>query len=197
MPYGYLGVKPNQKVRNAGILDVTDHAILAKDGYVSDSLELIQSQTISSGTTLDFTSIKETGYDVHFIIGRHIETATATNPVDIRLSNDGGSSFEAGTSYELAFQYHSPWGTGEVKSTGTDAWDFTSDSQNQDKSSYAYLYNLGNSAKYSYYTFMSAEDGYGLYGGGVYDTAETINAIRFRAGSAWTGIIDLYGVKQV
>ena len=26
MPYGYLGVKPNQKVKNAGILDVTDTA---------------------------------------------------------------------------------------------------------------------------------------------------------------------------
>ena len=64
MPYGYLGVKPNQKVKNAGILDVTDAAILNKDGHLGGSWELIQTQSHSSNVTaVDFTSIEESKYD--------------------------------------------------------------------------------------------------------------------------------------
>ena len=73
MPYGYLGVKPNQKVKNAGILDVTDAAILNKDGHLGGSWVLIETQSHSSNVTaVDFTSIEESKYDVHCLVVQNV-----------------------------------------------------------------------------------------------------------------------------
>ena len=148
MPYGYLGVNPNQRVKNSGILDVTDAAILNKDGNWGGSLELIQSQTISSGSTMNFTSIKESKYDVHMLQAKNCESSSASTSISVRLSNDGGSSYDAGTSYQIALQYGTTGGTfGEVNSTGTSYMQFMGDNQNQNRGGYMYLYNLGYSAR--------------------------------------------------
>ena len=199
MAFSYVGVSPNQKVRNSGVLSLDDINNLESTGELGGSLELIQSQTISSGSTLAFTNIKQDKFDVHFVIGKNIESSSANTAIKIRLSNDGGSSYEAGTSYQSANQYGGSIGNGESRSTGTSALPFTSDTANQNKNGYCYLYNLGDSSKYSFSTFQSMEDSYYQFGGGVYGTAEIINAIQFLTtnSNAWTGTVELYGVKQI
>ena len=68
MPFGYTGQnQPNQKVKNEGVLSSFDVSLLEKQGQAGGSLELIEEQTISTDTTIDFTSIKENKYDVHKI----------------------------------------------------------------------------------------------------------------------------------
>ena len=102
--------------------------------------------------------------------------------------------------FQIALQYGTTGGSfGEAKSTGTSALDFTGDTANQNKGAYCYLYNLGNNAKYSFQTFQNMEEGAMNIGGGVYTTAETINAIQFLTtnSNAWTGTIEIYGVKQI
>ena len=199
MPYGYLGQNtPNQTVSNSGVFSISDVASLEKQGKFGGSLELIEEQTISSGSTLDFTNLKN--YDVLFAQGINIETSSSSTPISIRVSNDGGSTFEA-TNYQYALQYGSPTGSfGEAKSTSTTSIPyFTSDSANKNRGAYCYMYNLQDSAKYSFFTYQSMEENNMMFGGGVYAVAETINAIRFLTtnSNAWTGTIKLYGVKQL
>ena len=210
MPYGYLGVKPNQKVKNAGILDVTDAAILDNNGELGGSLELIEEQTISSAVaSLDFTSIKGSKYDVHLLQIGNIIPATDAQPTFLRFSNDGGSSFEAGTNYKYAFQ-NGGYGSGtfeEHKSTGTSAIYITNNTGNATNETinlYCYIYNANNSSEYTYATFQgvfmfTTANMVMNFGGGVYDTAETINGFQIlkNSGNMTQGFAKLYGVKQI
>ena len=68
-------------------------------------LELIETQTISSTpTTIDFTSIKENIYDVHFMTYNNVHgNSTTAQDMGARVSNDGGSTFES-SNYQHANQ---------------------------------------------------------------------------------------------
>ena len=49
MPFGYIGQnQPKQLVKNSGVLSSFDISLLEKKGHASGSLELIETQTISS-----------------------------------------------------------------------------------------------------------------------------------------------------
>jgi len=168
-------------------------------GGVADlgKLELIETQTISSGSTLDFTDLGS--YNVLFATGNNIETASSNTPVSIRVSNDGGSTFEA-TNYQYALQSGTTSGSfNEARSTSTTSMPyFTSDSANKNRGAYCYMYNLQDSAKYSFFTHQSIEEANMMFGSAVYAVAETINAIRFLTTNtnAWTGTVSLYGIAE-
>ena len=199
--YGYSGVDiPTQAFRaNVGKFDPSEiNELVQEDKWTTfGQLELIQTQTISSGSTLAFTNIKQNIYNVHFATLNNIESSSSSTAVNIRFSNDGGSSYEAGTNYQRAAQYGGSVGNGESKSTGTSAISILPDSANQNKGGYCYFYNLGDSTKYSFVTFHGIEQDYYRFGSGVYDTAETIDAIQFLTtnSNAWTGTISLYGIR--
>lgn len=198
MPYGYLGTAPNQIKSNSGVFSVSDINELEAKGHFGGSLELIAEQTISSGSTLNFTSIKESVYDVHFIQGFNIVSSSANTGVNIRLSNDGGSSYE-NSNYRFATYYLGAIGAGEYKQTSFSTLPFTSDTANQNKQATAYFYNLGNASKFSFHNFKSVDVPYYFCGGGVYTVAEKIDAIQFLSnnGNAWTGTIKIFGMKQI
>ena len=196
----YIGTQPNNVKKNIGLYNPNEILQLTKDGSWGGSLELIQSQTISSGSTMNFTSIKESKYDVHMLQAKNCESSSANTSISVRLSNDGGSSYEAGTSYHIALQYGTEGGTfGEVNSTGTSYMQFMSDTANNTRGGYMYLYNLGDSAKYSFSTYQQMEESSMSFGGSVYTTADTINAIQVLTTNtnAWTGTVGLYGIKQI
>ena len=67
MPYGYLGTTPNQQLNNSGVFSVEEALSLQKVGELGGSLELIQTQTPSSAASIEFTSLKENKFDVHFL----------------------------------------------------------------------------------------------------------------------------------
>ena len=196
----YIGTQPNNVKKNIGLYNPNEILQLIKEGSWGGSLELIQSQTISSGSTMNFTSIKESKYDVHMLQAKNCESSSASTSISVRLSNDGGSSYEAGTSYHIALQYGTEGGTfGEVNSTGTSYMQFMSDTANNTRGGYMYLYNLGDSAKYSFSTYQQMEESSMSFGGSVYTTADTINAIQVLTTNtnAWTGTVGLYGIKQI
>lgn len=196
----YIGTQPNDVKKNTGLYTPSEILELTKDGHWGGSLELIQEQTLSSGNQLQFTSIKENVYDTHFLQAKNCESSSLNTSIAVRLSNDGGSSYEAGTSYVLALQYLTTSNSnGEVKSTGTSYMEFLSDSQNQNRCGYMYLYNLGNSSKMSNSTFYSTEQTTFTYGASAYNTADTVNAIQVLTTNTnnWTGTISLYGVKII
>ena len=213
--YGYIGkesVVPQQAFKaNAGVLSVNDHLALSQDDKLTQygQLELIETQTVSgTPTTIDFTSIDENIYNVHFMTynNMHGNSATAQD-IGARVSNDGGSTFES-SNYQHANQNGSTSGSfSENKSTSANRYMIAPDLDNETNASvngYIYFYNLGDSSKYSFVTdwnflFQSAVGGRFRGGSSVYKVDETINAIQLmtnNGGGFSDGVASLYGIKE-
>ena len=207
MSFGYLGdtsTKIKQQVKNQGVISISEAYELEKAGQLGGSLELIQEQTVSGVSVIDFTSIQETKYDVHVLQTKDmVHTSTAQT----RLQLFEGGVLESASVYEYAFQQ------GQSDGTFSDALRDTSESfiyvtysnngtnTGDIESSYIYLYNLGNSSKYSKITMHSIFQDDGVikfqYGHGVLPQASAVDGIRLDFQSASTnGTAKLYGIKQ-
>jgi hypothetical protein len=170
-------------------------------------LELIETKSASGSATVDFTSIKETKFDLHFLTFNNLQTATDSIYTEMRLSNDGGSSFE-NSNYMRAVRYAGINGTFGIGSSASDSefslLAFTS--ANNAMNGYVYFYNLGDSSKYSFITHhspISVESstvGWSYFGSQVYKQTEKIDAIRvMNSGSSvnfTSGTVSLYGIKD-
>jgi len=203
MPYGYLGQnQPNQTVSNSGVFSITDVAELQSQGKLGGSLELIASQTFTTTTNVDFTAIQESIFDVHYATISVDRQTTSNESIGIQFYESG--VLETASVYQFAYQNGEAGGTfSESKSTGNNRLFATQfvDAGN-DKFSYNYFYNLGDSAKYSFQTMHSTAiqgTNYKMrFGGGVLPQASTVDGIRFTSPSGtMTGTIKLYGVKQI
>ena len=176
-------------------------------------LELIETQTVSGASTFDFTNLKESTYNVHFMTGIIHFDGTANSNYDayIRVSNDGGSTYESGANYEYAYVNAKGESTSFNERTDTASTYFRIEGA-VDRSAcslnfYIYLYNLGDSGKYSFMTFQDsaviyvsgAEQLRARFGSQVYDVAETINALQFSTNATQYDtdtVVSLYGIKE-
>ncbi len=210
MPFGYIGQnQTKQQVKNSGVLSSFDISHLKKQGHAGGSLELIEEQTVSgTPTTINFTTLKEDIYDVHFMTYSNMHGQSGTpQDMGVRVSNDGGSSYEA-SNYAFANLDGRTNGTfSEVRDTSSNRFMIAPDLDNETNASlngYIYFYNLGDSSKYSFVTdmnfiFQSAVGGRFRWGGSVYYVAETINALALITsvgGGFSAGNVKLFGVKQ-
>ena len=190
MPFGYIGQnQTKQKVKNSGVLSSFEISHLEKQGHAGGSLELIADSDFTSSSGVDFTSIQENAYDVHFVQLNQIYTSSTSGYPDssqirLRVSDDSGSTYKSGASdYQYAFQFVKTDGSsGERPDTAnTDMVISGRGTTTKPINSYFYLYNLGNSSKYSFQTMHNsiASDNEMMFGGNVYPTASTINAIKY------------------
>jgi hypothetical protein len=205
----YLGTQPNDVKKNIGLYTPSEILQLTKDGNWGGSLELIEEQTVSSVAGFDLTNIKENVYDVHLLQFNSVHTTSNTSNTyyRLRVSTDGGSSFVT-SGYQYAYQDGSSAGAfNEVKSTSASEMflTFTSDNatNNANANGYCYIYNLGNSNKYSFTTFQSIgqinnSTNYMWFGGNVYPQANIVNALNISTSTGFNfdGHFKLYGVKQ-
>ena len=75
MPFGYTGQnQPKQTVSNSGVFSITDVAELQSQGKLGGSLELIETQTATGVSVVDFTDLKN--YDTHYVSFAGLETAS-------------------------------------------------------------------------------------------------------------------------
>jgi len=206
----YLGTQPNDVKKNTGLYTPSEILQLTKEGSWGGSLELIEEQTVSgTPTTINFTSIKENVYNVHFMTYSNIQgSSTTAQDLGARVSNDSGSSYES-SNYQHGNQDGRTDGTfSEIRSTSADRFMLAPDLDDETNASlngYVYFYNLGDSSKYSFVTdmnflFQSAVGGRFRWGGSVYAVAESINAIQLMAhsgGGFSAGNVKLFGVKQI
>tara|TARA_R100000388_G_C7240520_1_gene160990 strand:- start:933 stop:1562 length:630 start_codon:yes stop_codon:yes gene_type:complete len=207
----YIGTQPNNVKKNIGLYTPSEILQLTKDGSWGGSLELIQSQTFSGVSSVAFTDIKQNVYDVHFIKVKNF-TQDGGNSFGMRflLSNDGGSSYET-SNYQMSYFEITPDGNNsENRSTSRTHFQNTIVTQDRDSTplsiggGYYYLYNAGNSSKFTTQTGhtvsgISSVIGFSM-GGASYNVAETINAFKFDdfgLGYNLYGTIELYGVKQI
>jgi hypothetical protein len=199
MSFGYIGdtsTSVKQQVKNKGILTTQESFDLERQGFLGGSLELIEEQTVSSVTDVDFTSIQQNRYDVHFATWQFEK---AVGRMDIRFYESG--VLETGNVYQMARQAGQTDGTfSESKSTAFGGIPIDVGMTNKQSQGYIYFYNLGNSAKYSFATMQSfIEDNGFTFGGGVLPQASVVDGIRFRNVDTAniTGTLKLYGVKQI
>ncbi len=194
----YLGTQPNDVKKNIGLYTPSEILQLEKDGHWGGSLELIQSQTVSGVTTVDFTDIKENIYEVHFLTGTI--TGNGANRPYLRFFESG--TIEDASVYLVAYQQMTIGGSSGNKGAGVTNLDFFVGASEVGESSVAscYIYNAGNSSKFTHQTqegFMSTVIR-GEFGGGVLPQASVVDGFRIQTSSAntITGTIKLFGVKQ-
>jgi hypothetical protein len=172
-------------------------------GGVADlgKLELIETQTVTSVTNIDFTDIKQNIYNVHFM------TITASQNDDnenISMRFLEGGVVQSGTHYQWALQNGGADGTfSESKSTtGTRVIGTRFADSGDPLTSYQYFYNLGDSTKYSFQTMHSVVDHSGVFemrfGSCVMTRATEVDGIRAFGitGNQITGSISLYGIAE-
>ena len=213
MAFSYVGNFPNQQVSNSGVLSLDDINNLESTGELGGSLELIEEQTYSGTVTaIDFTSIKENVYDVHYLTVENFKSASTNNqPVGIQLYESG--TLETASVYQYALQKNATNANSEDKSTSSTIMKTcttaTGGGVGKPYNFYCYLYNLGNSSKYSFQTSQGfgtdAFAGAGTvinthFGGAVLPQASLVDGIRVTTSTAVdlaSFTIKLYGVKQL
>ena len=206
--FGYIPESPEQSFgNNKGIFTPTNIYDLTRANKYTNygQLELIQTQTGSGVTAIDFTNLGN--YNVHLLTVNDYNNASDDFPAGIRFSNDSGSTYESGSSaYQVANQSGRAGGTfATFNGTSFDIIELgraIGNATNEKFNCYVYLYNLGDSSKYSFTThqssfFQSAGDYNMAFGSAVYPTAETINAIRLTTSSGnLNATATLYGIKE-
>ena len=201
MPYGYLGTTPNQQLNNSGVFSVEEALALKNVGELGGSLELIQSQTVSGVANLSFTSIKESKFDVHFLQVFNYQPATNDR---LGMQFYEGGVLETASVYQFAYQYGYYSGSfGENKSTGDDHLKICPDELNgagDSSEGYCYIYNAGNSSKYTFTSQQMVGTDFFRFGGGVLPQASTVDGIYLwgdNGGNDFSCTANLYGVKQI
>ena len=197
----YIGTQPNNVKENIGLYTPNDITALTKDGNWGGSLELIQSQTVSGVANLSFTSIKESKFDVHFLQVFNYQPATNDR---LGMQFYEGGVLETASVYQFAYQYGYYSGSfGENKSTGEDHLKICPDELNgagDSSEGYCYIYNAGNSSKYTFTSQQMVGTDFFRFGGGVLPQASTVDGIYLwgdNAGNNFSCTANLYGVKQI
>ena len=205
--YGYVGVDiPAQSFgSNKGVFNPAEiNELVANNQWTSfGQLELIETQTVSSASALDFTSLGN--YNVHFVTVSNVKVNTDAQHFYTRFSNNGGTSFISSNSYQYAKQYGTASGAfSAYQTTGFSGIlnTFTNGTATGESSSlYSYFYNLLDSSKYSFQTSHSTENNSAsdvgfVFGSAVLPIAEVHNAIRFYpASGTFSATASLYGIR--
>ena len=181
-------------------------------GGVADlgKLELIETQTATGTTnTVDFTSLQESTYNVHFLTINDLYFGSGTNVLTrLRFSNNGGTSFIT-SGYQYAYQQGNSAGTFSEQRSTSDSYinliPNTGNAATETTNAYVYFYNLGDSSKYSFLTYHtsgmdSTSTNYQMsFGSAVLPTAEIHNAFQLMESlgtRTYYGKFSLYGIAE-
>ena len=192
---------------NSGVFDVNDIRYLMdyQQWPTPGQLQLIETQSASNSSALDFLSIKEDIYNVHFMTVTNFQPASDNHYIAYRLYESG--TLETAAVYQQARQYGIANGTfGEARSTGVDEVTVSHATGTDDQETnncYIYFYNLGDSTKYSFSTTHSS----GVQAGGsanfefaseVLPQASQVDGIRIltdQGSNMEHAEVSLYGIR--
>ena len=209
--YGYVPSSPTQaRGSNTGIFEVNDVVdLLAAEQWSGEfnALELIETQTFSLQSTINFTTSTITDYNVHFFTFN--ETAGGNSPA-LRVSSDGGSSWLQTNEYDYNYRdmvRRTAIGT-QYTSTGIYFMPLSrSTSYDHGLGSNVWIYNMNDATKYTHFTIQSSAtdttDGINYYsktffGNGFVQDKAVHNALQLLPNTgALTGTASLYGLKQI
>jgi hypothetical protein len=211
--FGYIAdTGPEQAFRsNTGVFNPADiNELIAEDKWTDfGQLKLIETQTYDSAvSTIDFTSIQESEYNVHFMTFSQMSGANDNvATMDIRFYESGVVET---ANYKTARQnagLNPSVGFNEDKNTSTDRIKtlFGSGTANYEKDAgYAYFYNLGDNTKYSFCTFHTVgqtNESYlsGAFGFGMLPQESSVDGIQIKMtnGNYNDFLVSLYGIKFI
>lgn len=195
---------------NSGVFNIDDINFL-KDNQQYPSIGELQhietQQIIGTPTTIEFTSIQQHVFDIHFLTYSNVQgNSTTAQDLRMRLSKDGGSSYET-SNYSHAKQNNQSSGSSsEIRGTSENMIFLTGDLDNETNATvngYIYFYGLGNSEQYTMMhdknTFYQSAVGLRYRNGSMmWKDTSVVNAIQFitSAGGGFKfGTFALYGIK--
>lgn len=179
----------------------------AGGGGSSGALVLLEQQTASNSATLDFAACITSTYDDYLIRLISVLPATAGANLNVRVSTDGGSTYDTSTNYYGAFLYGPNTGSsGTVQTnTATSFPIFVSVDNTASRGGVAGEMGLFNpldtsvptTATFRVYAAQAAAVFVGS-GMGLWFSNTAVNAIRFlmSSGNIASGIIRFYGVVK-
>ena len=205
--YGYVGVDiPAQSFgANKGVFNPTEiNELVANNKWTTfGQLELIETQSHSTDVTdIDFNSIDESTYNVHLLTFNNVQSSGTGPQLKVRLFESGVK--ETASVYQNAIQFGGANGSfSEARSTGDTGMPVNGNFQSGVSNGYIYLYNLGDSSKYSFLTSHSHQIDptntfYMGFGSQVMTQASTVNGINLyntNAGNFTNFDISLYGIR--
>jgi len=170
-------------------------------------LELIQTQTVSGVSSVDFTSIKGSEYNTHFLTYSNVKLSAGNKQIGMRFYESG--SLETASVYRWAIERVEGSSFSEQRTQGFSrfpvAWYALSTNTGNNANGYFYLYNLNDSSAYSNFTNQSFGWGYNSdtgmqFGSGVLPQASTVDGIQIAhydsAGVNLSGTFSIYGIKE-
>jgi len=211
--FGYIPESPAQSFQNnKGIFTPKDiYDLTRADKYTNyGQLELIETQSITSSTaSMIFSNIQESTYNVHFLTYKNFEPTTSDDRLGLRFFESGVE--ESASVYQFANQSCRANDTfTEAKSTGSNHIRLgtnVKNTVNHTDNGYVYLYNLGDSTKYSFTTvqttgiYYSGNHFQSEFGSGVLPQASTVDEIKLFIGNNASNNIanlqaSLYGIRE-
>tara|TARA_A200000159_G_C7304395_1_gene331665 strand:- start:50 stop:688 length:639 start_codon:yes stop_codon:yes gene_type:complete len=207
--FGYIPESPEQSAfNNKGIFKPKDiYNLDQADKWTPQlgQLELIETKIASSDSALDFISLQENIYNVHFFTVNNYKPGNDNAILRLRFYESG--VLETASVYQYAFQVNQASGVaGETTSTTKDylrAVFGTGNFGDESGQSYNYLYNLGDNTKYSFQTMQGillnqTPDLQQQFGSGVLPQASTVTGLNFtpHTGTNFSATISLYGIKE-
>lgn len=180
-----------------------------QDAAAGGAWNLLETQTASNSTSIDFTSNINGTYKYYTIRCINVIPATDGTYLGLRYSTDGGSSYISATNYTFHRQASDSssagYGTGgstAVSSNFILASQIGSDTNESGYSSTIILNDPSNSSVYKTLnaSYTQIDDSGRAVGGsffGFYPTASAVDALRFFMGSGniESGIFKLYGIS--
>lgn len=211
MSFGYIGdtsTSVKQQVKNKGILTTQESFDLERQGFLGGSLELIETQTISSDTSaVDFDTLKTTKYNVHVLHAKNIKNATDDQQFAFRFKV--GGTVDTDNDYQRAiFTLSADGGSDDSRDGNINNIFFTlnqGNATNEKGNGFAYFYNLGQSGTMSFVnihtTTINVNGKYKMnFGGGCYDQSAVVDGIRIfmsNGSNIASGVFSLFGVKEI
>ena len=168
-------------------------------------LELIENQSGTTITSIDFTNIKQNIYNVHLLVMNNFQTVNDNVEVfRVRVREKGGSFYT--TQYKTAFYRGRTNGTfTEYRSNNTIRMYMNQNGGNasyEKSAGFVYFYNLGNKTKLSNFTHQSIvtqNDGVHniTYGSATLNQQSECDAIRIitSSGDFSSYNASLYGIR--
>ena len=210
MPFGYIGQnQTKQQVKNSGVLSSFDISLLEKNGQAGGSFELIEEQTYSSSVSqVIFDEIQEEKYNVHLLIFEKVQgTGDNVQSENIQLFENG--VLETSNVYQIAQRNHRATGsfTNQSRTSAANQWSLSvggGNAANEKLSGYMYMYNAGNSSKFTFATVQSTiwssdPNMWHKYGGMCLPQASKVDGIKIfpSSGSYSSFKFRLFGVKKI
>lgn len=202
--YGYVGVDiPEQSFgNNKGVFNPAEINELVADNKWTTfgQLELIETQEITSTVaTFSLDNLQENIYNVHFVTITNWLPSNDDRHIGLRFKTGGVT--DSASNYQYAMARNNS-GASEVKSANdTKIWlAYNVGLTRENLNGYFYIYNAGDSSKYTFVTSQNLHFGVGIdsnFQSAVYDTTNVVNGMEFFASgeNMTNGIFSIYGIR--